>query len=133
MQNKWNFQIFFYFKSLLLHLKSKSGLSIWPSFYCRYPEYISYLFILFDIKSGMMRLCNEETTVTYTYFPKKVLVCGKSDVLIKFLVPRAYLRQLKDRRNVLEIAQQGGLRKIWEILIWYSCFQTFKTSKFHSI
>ena len=131
MQNKWNFQIFFYFKSLLLH--PKSVLSIWPSSYCRFPEYISYLFILFDIKSGMIRLCNEQTTVTYTYFPKKVLVCGKSDILIQFLVPTAYLGQLKDRRNVLEKARQGGFRRIWEILIWYSCFEIFKTGKFHSI
>ena len=133
MQNKWNFQIFFCFKSLLLHPKSKSGLSIWPSSYCRCPEYTSYLFILFDIKSGMMRLCNEQTTVTYTYFPKKILVCGKSDILIQFLVPTAYLGQLKDRRNVLEKARQGGFRRIWEILIWYSCFEIFKTGKFHSI
>ena len=129
MQNKWNFQIFFYFKSLLLH--PKSVLSIWPSSYCRFPEYISYLFILFDIKSGMIRLCNEQTTVTYTYFPKKVLFCVR--YFNSILFPTAYLGQLKNRRNVLEKARQGGFRRIWEILIWYSCFEIFETPKFHSI
>ena len=51
---------------------------------CRCPEYISYLFIFFDFKSDMMRLCIEQTAVTYTCFPKKVPVSGKSDILIQF-------------------------------------------------
>ena len=42
-----------------------------------------YLFIFHDFKSDMMRLCNEQINVTYTYFPK-VAVCGKSDIQIKF-------------------------------------------------
>ena len=44
--------------------------------------FISYLFIFHDFKSDMMRLCNEQTKMSYTYFPKKVPVCGKSDILI---------------------------------------------------
>ena len=51
---------------------------------CCCPEYISYLYIFFDFKSDMMRLCNEQTTVIYEYFPKKVPFCGKSDILIQF-------------------------------------------------
>ena len=51
---------------------------------CRCQEYISYLFIFLDFKSDMMRLCNEQTTVTYAYFPKKVPFCGKSGILIHF-------------------------------------------------
>ena len=31
----------------------------------------------------MMRLWNEQETVTYTYFPKKAPLCGKSDILIQ--------------------------------------------------
>ena len=46
------------------------------------PRYISCLLIFFDFKSGMTRLCNVQTTVMYTYFPKNVPVCGKSDILI---------------------------------------------------
>ena len=81
MQNIWNFQIFFCFMIPLLY--TKFVLSLWPSAYCRCPEYISYFFMFFDLKYDMMRLCSyEETTVTYTYFPKKVPVCGKSDISI---------------------------------------------------
>ena len=53
------------------------------------------LFYLFDhllnvaaqstyLKSNMMRLCNEQAKVTYTYFPKRAPVCRKSDILISF-------------------------------------------------
>ena len=53
--------------------------------------FISYLFIFLDFKSDMMRLCNEQTKVTYTCFPKKVSVCGKSDILVQFHAPSVYL------------------------------------------
>ena len=46
--------------------------------------FISYLFIFLDFKFDMMRLCNEQTKVMYTYFPKKISVCGKSDILVQF-------------------------------------------------
>ena len=35
-----------------------------------------------------MSLCNEQTSVTYAYFPKKVPFCGKSDILTQFQVSR---------------------------------------------
>ena len=82
MQNIWNFQIFFCFMIPLLY--TKFVLSLWPSAYCHCPEYISYFFTFFDFKSDMMRLCNEQKIRPYTYFPKKVPVCGTSDVLIQF-------------------------------------------------
>ena len=46
----------------------------------------SYLFIFFGSKSDTMRLCNEQTKVMYTYFPKNVPDCDKSqsDILIQF-------------------------------------------------
>ena len=48
--------------------------------------FISYLFLFLDFKSDMMGLCSE-----YTCFPKKVSVCGKSDILIQFQAPSVYL------------------------------------------
>ena len=43
--------------------------------------FISYLFIFFDFKPDMKSLCNKQTKLTYTCFPKKVpvCVCSKSD------------------------------------------------------
>ena len=32
--------------------------------------FIFYLLIFVDLKSDMIRLCNEQTKVTYTYFPR---------------------------------------------------------------
>ena len=45
--------------------------------------FIPYFFIFHDFKSDMMMLCNEQTKVAYTYFPKKVPICGKSNILIQ--------------------------------------------------
>ena len=74
------------FSSLFLRV-----LSYTPNLFCSFNYlpivavqgyFISYLFIFYDFKSDMMRLCNEQTKMPYTYFPKKVPVCGKSDILI---------------------------------------------------
>ena len=46
------------------------------------PEYLSYLLMFFDFKSDLKRWGNVQTTVTNTYFPKKVSVRDKSDILL---------------------------------------------------
>ena len=51
--------------------------------------FISYLLIFLGFKSDMTMLCNEHTKVTNTYFPKKVPVCGNSDINL-ILDPAAY-------------------------------------------
>ena len=81
------FKSFFWFKSPLLYCKQ--------SLICPFDHlptvaaqsrymYLICLYISFIFNSDMMRLCNEQTTVTYTYFPKRVPICGKSDILIQF-------------------------------------------------
>ena len=58
-----------------------------PTLFCVFdhlPTVGAYLFTFFDSKSFMMRLCNEQAKLMYTYFPKKVPDCGKSNILIQF-------------------------------------------------
>ena len=80
MRNIWNI----FFNLRVLYCIPKYVLSLWPFAYCRCPEYISSLFMFFGFKSDLMRLCNEQKTVTYTCFPKKLSVCDKSHILIQF-------------------------------------------------
>ena len=88
------FKSFFWFKSPLLYCKQ--------SLICPFDHlptvaaqsrymYLICLYISFIFNSDMMRLCNEQTTVTYTYFPKKVLFCGKLDISVQFLGATACL------------------------------------------
>ena len=83
MQNIWNFHIFSNLRDLYCTPNSFCPFDHQPAVAAQ-SYFISYLFIFLDFKSDMMRLYNEQTKVTYTYFPKKVPVCGKSDILIQF-------------------------------------------------
>ena len=82
MRNIHNFENFF-FNLRVLYFTPNLFVSLiigLPSL----PRVHILFFIFFDFKSDMVRLRNEQTTVTYTYFPEKVPVCGKSGILIQF-------------------------------------------------
>ena len=83
MRKIWNFKSFFNLRVLYCTPNSLCLFDHLPVFAAQ-KYFISYLFMLFDFKSDMMRLCYEQTKVKYTYLRKKVTVCGKSDVLIQF-------------------------------------------------
>ena len=80
MRNIWN-----------LFLIQESFTVYTPNLFCPFdhhlpivaaPEYLSYLLMFFDFKSDLKRWGNVQTTVTNTYFPKKVPVRDKSDILL---------------------------------------------------
>ena len=77
------FQSFFSLRVLYCSPNLFSHFDHLPNTVAGQSNFICYLFIFLGFKSDMIRLCNEQTKMKYTYFPKDVTVYEKSDLLIQ--------------------------------------------------